>query len=261
MRSAILAAGFCLAGGAQAQLDVPVHLQLNGPVDAQRQVTGLADPTEPGSGMSVDAVRANAATFAMSSGSQNLIANLTPAPSGYTAGMVITLVPDSTCSAGPTLNLNGNGPRSILKNGTLPLDSADLHAGEPVRLMYDGLDFQLIGASTLPCPAGFHVGGREYCIEDSSRSPLSFVVAMNDCINHGGRLCSFAEWVHGCEAQTGFIGTVSDYEWVDCAANNTGNAKRVGYGDDGSGNVGFGCRHGHHTAPATPTRYRCCMSR
>jgi hypothetical protein len=56
---------------------------------------------------------------------------------------------------------------------------------------------------------------------------------------------------------------VLNYEWVDHAANNSSNAKRVGRGSDGNtgDDLGIGCTHGHHAAPTAQTRFRCCMTR
>ena len=244
-----------------AQFDVPARVELNSADPAQRQVIGLADPIVADAGMSVEAVRSNATTYAEAAGTLNLTASLVPAPSGYAIGMLVSILPAMTNDSGATLDLNGLGPRPIVKGGGLPLDSADMHAGVLVRMVYDGTGFQVLGSSYIPCPKGFRIGAREYCIEDSSRTAQPFMASMAFCVDLGARLCSLAEWMHACRSDPGFVGTISSYEWVDHAANNTIDAKRVGLGEDGSGNVGIGCDHGATAAFTALSRFRCCLSR
>jgi hypothetical protein len=253
----------CAALLATAQLEVPVRIVLNAPEVQDRQITGLAAPQSADAGVSADAVRENAVSFCTVNGTLVLAGSLVPAPSGYTTGMLVTIYPTEANASGAQLDLNGTGPAPIVKAGGLPVDSADLAPGVPHRLVYDGVQFRLLSSSYLPCPQGFHVAGREYCIEDSVRTPLSFPDAMEACVGIGARLCTFAEWIHACQADPGFIGTVLDYEWVDHAANNQSNAKRVGRGSDGNlpDDQGINCRHGHHSLWSNLTGFRCCKTR
>lgn len=262
MRSAALAT-LLISATAAAQLQVPVAIELTGAEPADRQVTGLADPLSSDAGVSLDAARASATTFATASGTDPLIAALTPAPTGYTAGMSIVIVPQQANAAGASLDLNGLGAVPMVKLGGLPLDSADLTVGLPHRLVYDGQRFQLITSAYRPCPAGYRIGAREYCIADSSREALTFIQANAFCADAGARLCTFAEWIQACVSEPSFLGTVLDFEWVDHAANHIGNAKRVGKGSDGQtgDDMGIGCMNGSHADPNTPTRFRCCVSR
>ena len=254
----------CIGANAlTAQWQVPVPVVLDGPQPEQRQVIGLEDPVSSSSGVSVDAARALATSFAQVTGTAVLTATLTPAPMGYAAGMVVPIMPAQANAPNASLDLNGLGPVPIVKLGGLPLDSADLTVDAPHRLVYDGSSFHLLTAATRPCPAGYQVGSREFCIADSSQEALDFLDAGTACRDANARLCTWSEWVHACLSKPGFIGSVLDFEWVDHAANNTSNAKRVGRGSDGSSaeDLGIGCIHGHHTLPTNPTRFRCCTSR
>lgn len=248
---------------ATAQLEVPVHVEMNGSNAQDRQITGLSAPQSADAGVSADAVRNNAVSFCTVNGTLVLVGALVPAPASYTAGMLVTIYPSEANAPAAQLALNGLGPEPIVKAGGLPLDSADLAPGVPHRLVFDGTQFRLLSSSYLPCPQGFHVAGREYCIEDSVRTPLAFDDAMEACVGIGARLCTFAEWIHACQADPGFIGTVLDYEWVDHAANNASNAKRVGRGSDGNSpdDLGINCRHGHHSLWSSLTGFRCCKTR
>ena len=262
MRSLLLLASL-IAAEAVAQLDAPVPVQLVGAAPADRQVTGLADPLSPAAGVSVDAARANATSFAQATGTAVLIATLIPAPAQYTAGMVVSIVPQEANLAGATLNLNGLGPMPIVKHGDLPLDSADLVPGAPQRLIFDGSAFQVIGSVYRPCPAGYRIGAREYCIEEVSHDSLTFTQAGTFCQSGGARLCTFGEWLHACLSTPAFIGTVLNFEWVDHAANDGSDAKRVGRGSNGntSDDQGIGCTNGHSAVPSALTRFRCCITR
>jgi hypothetical protein len=248
---------------ALAQWQVPLPVVLDGSDPGQRQVIGLADPAVPEAGVSVVAGRANATRYAEASGTLVLTASLFPAPAGYSTGMVVTLIPSEANLAGAEIDLNGLGPMPVVKLGGVPLDSADLAVGVPHRFVFDGTSFQLLGSAYRPCPAGYSIGGREYCIADSSQAALPFIDAGSACFNANARLCTWSEWTHACLSKPGFIGSIVDYEWVDHAANNTSNAKRVGRGDDGSAgtDLGIGCIHGNHTLPTNPVRFRCCTSR
>lgn len=245
-----------------AQWDVPVRVVLNGDQEVDRQVLGLSAPQEASAGMSVDAVRDQRATFTTVTGTSLLSGALVPSPTAYLPGMIVTIIPAETNAPGAQLDLNGLGAQPMVKAGGLPLDSADLLAGAPARLIHDGSRFHLIGEAFIPCPAGFHVGGREYCIEDSSRSDTTFYWAARRCRDSDARLCTFSEWTHACRSDSSFFLTVLDYEWIDSGANDTNDAKTVGNGGDGLGGPSFiSCEHGGTTLPTTSRRYRCCTSR
>ncbi|MCB9184782.1 MAG: hypothetical protein H6591_12810 [Flavobacteriales bacterium] len=248
---------------AMAQLEIPAPLQLNGSDDSERQITGVAVAEEPQAGMSAAAVRGTEAVRTAVSGTALLTGSLVPPIGSYSPGMSVIIIPEQSNAPGAVIDLNGLGPVPIVKSGGLPLDSADLIVGSPQRLVYDGQRFHVIGSTYLPCPSGFHIAAREYCIEDSSRAAADFPSAGAACQSSGGRLCSFAEWLHACLSDAAFIGTVLDYEWVDHAANNAANAKRVGKGSDGSSadELGIDCKHGHHVLWSTPSRFRCCYTR
>ncbi len=205
---------------AQGQWDVPVPVVLNGSTAQQRQVLGLADPVDSTSAVSLAAARDNASTYALATGNVVLAADLAPAPTVYTTGMVVHILPQQANDQGALLDLNGLGPRPIAKQGGLPLDSADLFPGVPARLVYDGNMFILLGSTYLPCRTGFKAVAREFCIEDSSHAAVNFYDAVQTCTQMGARLCTFSEWTHACRSIPDFMGTVPSYEWVDSAANN-----------------------------------------
>ncbi|MEO8590189.1 MAG: hypothetical protein ABI432_12520 [Flavobacteriales bacterium] len=255
----ILCALFALMGFAStAQLDVPARIVLDGQDPVDRQVTGLANPVSEDAGMSLEAVRSGTTSTAYSSGSSILQATLEPPLAAYGTGLIITLIPDMPNSPGAQLDLNGLGPRPLVKWGGTPLDSADLIAGSPTRLIYDGGAFQVVGEVTFPCPGGFSAVTNNVCVMDSSLVAATFYVATTTCAAMNARLCSFSEWARACRSQPGFLPTVLQLEWVDDAANSTYDAKQVG---QSIVTLEFGCEFGAESNPLELGRYRCCKNR
>jgi hypothetical protein len=263
MRRIVAIAATAFAVAAAAQWNVHVPIEMVGTSDADRQVIGVAHPLRPDAAVSLDAGRTSAVSFTPVQGTSVLTGTLAPAPSSYATGMIVTVVPQAANAAAATLALNGLGALPILKGDGIPLEAGDLPIGVPARLLFDGTAFRVLSSVPLPCANGYHVGGREFCVEDSARAYASFYEANTVCRNEGARLCSFGEWVHACRKTPTFISTVTDYEWVDSAANHANTAKMVGNGSNGDGGPIFiGCLQGALTDPASNiARFRCCKNR
>lgn len=243
------------------QWEVPVPLVLTGTA-SDAQVLGLAHPMQVDAAVSVDAARKNTTTYTSASGAV-YSATLVPPATAYAAGMVLTVVPQTDALPPALIDVDGLGPRDIVKQGGVPLDTADLKAGVPARMVYDGTRFVLLGSTYIPCPAGYSVGGRTFCIEDSVSAVSTFYQAVDQCTARNARLCGYNEWVLACERVPGFLATVVDYEWIDDAANNLTDAKIIGNGGDGSTGttLEIGCRRGGSSAPTLTWRFRCCRTR
>lgn len=245
-----------------AQLELPGRLVLTGGAPEDRQVTGLASPLTPDAAVSAEAARNQAVSFSTASGPVWQV-QLTPAPQRYMAGMLITVLPDAPNEAGQQVEVNGLGLRAVVKPGGIPLDTAELRGGVPARLLYDGERFVVIGSVYRPCKPGFTPVSRSLCVQDSSNAALTFFEAVNYCAERDARLCSYAEWMTSCQRIPGFLATVVGIEWADNVANNTSDAKTVGYGGDGQTGTpqDFGCDRGSTTAATNPRRFRCCTLR
>lgn len=81
---------------------------------------------------------------ASSSGNDTYAITLTPAPTAYAVGQVFSFIPNAANTGGATLNVNALGAKTILKNYNQALDTGDILAGQAVRVMYDGTNFQLL---------------------------------------------------------------------------------------------------------------------
>lgn len=247
---------------AMAQLDIPFPITFMGDTPADRQIIGLADPMITDGAVSADAARATTMDYTVLNGSASMTGSLTPALVAYPTGLLITAMPTVTNHATATLDLNGLGPRLIVKNGDQALDSADLRPGIPVRLVYDGTYFQLLNRTYLICPSGFSAVNGSYCISDLPLAAHSFFGAVTACAAMNARLCSINEWAFACRSMPGFLGTVITAEWVDDAANNTDGAKLLGAINDGETDVpGTGCTYGGQSSPYNLFRARCCANR
>lgn len=87
-------------------------------------------------------------TYCLDTGAANaLVASLDFPPSAYTAGIELTVKVAATNTGVSTLNLNGLGVKTIKRANGSALAAGDLTAGYIVKLVYDGTDFRLLGAS------------------------------------------------------------------------------------------------------------------
>lgn len=82
-------------------------------------------------------------------GTNTITGSLSPAPSAYVTGQVYRFIVANTNTGAVTLNVNSVGAKAITKNGTTALVAGDLLAGAAVEVVYDGTQFQLVGAERL----------------------------------------------------------------------------------------------------------------
>lgn len=246
---------------ALAQLEVPGPVLLDGATNEQRQVLGLGSPQSSDAAVSVGDLRASTVSRSTATGDALLFAELFPAPPAYTPGMIVQITPEENNRPSVQIDVNGLGARPIVKWGGLPLDSADMRAGIPVRLVYDGTSFLLLGDTRLMCPPGYTSTAAAFCIEAFPHASADFFDANLQCAASGGRLCTLAEWSHACRTVPDFMSTVLDIEWVDHAANSTNYAKIMGIGDDGNNVSGTGCKYGGLRVPTNVNSFRCCADR
>lgn len=252
----LLFAGLAIAG--MAQWEVPAKIVLDGPDGIDRQMTGLALPVAAEDGASVNADRNSTTAFAPVSGTEDLTATLTPAPTGYAPGMRLTLLPVSANDSGATLNVNGLGAVPLRKNINMPLDSGDLRPGIPVHVVHDGAVFQVTSQLYPGCPTGYAAANADVCIQMTPSDTINWYTAVIRCGNAGARLCGLQDWLQGCLSIPGFQATIVDYEWVDNAANSNTTAKLMGWSDTSTAGD---CHLGSRQSPLTKFRARCCYDR
>jgi hypothetical protein len=107
-------------------------------------------------------------------GTDALIGSLTPAIAAYTVGAIYSFIVQNTNTSAVTINIDGVGVRSILRNGTDPLQAGDLEAGNIAVILYDGTQFQLISVGFGGGATG--AGGDKIFIENGQTVTTSYSI-------------------------------------------------------------------------------------
>ncbi len=244
----------------RGQWDLPVRLELAGDSVVDRHITGLAAPLEATDGAAAVVLREQQATWVHAHGVNALTGDWPQVPLPLAGDHpLITVVPDSTNTGPVTLSLPGTGAVPVVKYATAPLDSADLTAGLPVDLAFDGTAWQVISPLPRPCPPGMFPASRDVCIERQPTDSANFYAAANGCANRQRRMCTFGEWIAACTMPNGILlNSIVDYEWVDHAANSGNDAKSIGLNNN---TFLPDCLSGGTRVPLTVLSYRCCSDR
>lgn len=85
--------------------------------------------------------------YALADGTNSYSATLVPAPTVYTAGMLINFKVANANTGASTLNCNNLGAKSIFKNVSEELEADDIKIGQIVTVIYDGTNFQIVSGS------------------------------------------------------------------------------------------------------------------
>lgn len=99
---------------------------------------------------SVSGVQNQSYTFITGGGSANAqTATLSPVVGSYAAGLIVNWIPAAAnTTSTPTLNVNGLGAKTIIKNGGAVLAPGDLSTTAVATAIYDGTSFELQNAQT-----------------------------------------------------------------------------------------------------------------
>lgn len=89
----------------------------------------------------------DAERYAIDAGGDDTYAiTLSPAPSAYAAGMMVSFTSSTGNTGASTLNVNSLGSKTIKKHGSYDLETGDILASQVVTVIYDGTNFQLISS-------------------------------------------------------------------------------------------------------------------
>ncbi|WP_316815844.1 hypothetical protein [Pedobacter nyackensis] len=77
-------------------------------------------------------------------GANTYVASITPAITAYISGQVFYLKITTANTGASTLNLNGLGAKTLVKDASSPLDAGDLLANKVYAVYYDGTNFQVM---------------------------------------------------------------------------------------------------------------------
>lgn len=107
------------------------------------KIDSLANPTAAMNAVNVQTIQNGALVYAAASGTDNYTVTLAPAVTGYTTGMALNFKVANANTGAVTLNVNGLGQKSVIKNSNLALVANDIKAGQVVTVIYDGTNFQM----------------------------------------------------------------------------------------------------------------------
>lgn len=107
--------------------------------------------------------------FGTATGTNTYAVTLSPAPTAYAAGNAYCVLFTNGNTGPATLNVNGLGAKTIVKNTATALASGDIPAGRVMALVYDGTNFQLVGAVSAGSGSS-----NPWTVVDFSGSPASF---------------------------------------------------------------------------------------
>lgn len=85
--------------------------------------------------------------FAVATGTDNYVVTISPVPTAYVAGLVVSFKAPNKNTGASTLNCNELGAKAIVKNVDDALASGDIQAGQIITVVYDGTSFQIVSGS------------------------------------------------------------------------------------------------------------------
>lgn len=96
---------------------------------------------------------------ATASGTNTYTATVTPTFTGYYEGQKFTIKFTNANSGASTININGKGAKSLVKEGSTALTAGDIKAGEIKFLVYDGTNMQVVGGGSVDEDAFWKTSG------------------------------------------------------------------------------------------------------
>jgi hypothetical protein len=115
------------------------------------RITDLAAGISATDAVRLSQMQGNTLSFMTVSGTNVLTGSLVPPLLAYVTGAMFSFIVANTNSGAVTLNIDGLGAKTVMRNGTDALQAGDLTAGSMALVIYDGTEFQLI-------PVGFGGG-------------------------------------------------------------------------------------------------------
>lgn len=244
-----------LLGSAQVELDRP--LVLEGLAPGARQIVGLDSLAAPGKAL-VAGIEQDG-QYRLAAPMPGALWDISVAGlDAVQAGTQLLVVVPENASGEPMLQVN-QGPAAPVRWGPgTPVDGSLLEAGSALSVVYTGAYWQVLNGTVdrlRECPPGLAQVNELYCIERVQRPAADFATAALACAAQGLRLCTWGEFIAGCQRRTalGLQISSSDWEWTGNSANEENNVRVARFANcTASG-------HRNMTGPAAPSR--CCFTR
>jgi len=108
--------------------------------------TGLGAGSSATDSANLSQVQSSVGSFLTAAGTDTITASVSPSLSAYAVGQTFKFIAAATNTGAVTINISTLGAKSILKNGATALSAGELVSGSMYQIVYDGTQFQLIGA-------------------------------------------------------------------------------------------------------------------
>ena len=108
--------------------------------------TGLGVGSAATDSANISQVQSSFGSFLTAAGTDTITASVSPSLTAYAVGQTFKFIAAATNTGAVTMNISALGAKSILKNGSTPLSAGELVSGSMYQIVYDGTQFQLIGA-------------------------------------------------------------------------------------------------------------------
>ena len=111
--------------------------------------TGLGVGSAATDSANISQVQSSFGSFLTASGTDTITATVSPALTAYAVGQTFKFIVAATNTGAVTINISSLGAKSIVKNGSTALVAGDLLINSLYQIVYDGTNFQLIGAGSV----------------------------------------------------------------------------------------------------------------
>jgi hypothetical protein len=108
--------------------------------------TGLGVGSSATDSANISQVQSSFGSFLTAAGTDTITASVSPSLTAYVVGQTFKFIAAATNTGAVTINISSLGAKSILKNGATALSAGELVSGSMYQIVYDGTQFQLIGA-------------------------------------------------------------------------------------------------------------------
>ena len=108
--------------------------------------TGLGVGSSATDSANLSQVQSSVGSFLTASGTDTITATVSPSLTAYAVGQTFKFIAAATNTGAVTINISALGAKSIKKNGATALSAGELVSGSMYQIVYDGTNFQLIGA-------------------------------------------------------------------------------------------------------------------
>ncbi|HEY0976825.1 MAG TPA: hypothetical protein VGE21_05100 [Flavobacteriales bacterium] len=230
LASLLLLLGLTAQISAQVQVDRP--MVLNAAEAEHRRIQGLGPATAEDELITLGAARNATYHWASTGGTANAITlAMDPPCTGYATGLAVRFRAQAPAVGAVTVNVDGLGPKRLLRNDGLGIPFGQVRAGSVVEALYTDTAFILMDRAVEGCPAGFLRANDRLCVMRNDTLNMSIFNASSWCMDRGARLCTWDEYIHLCTVLVPggqFLDHADNWEWIDDTHDHTHSAAQAG---------------------------------